>query len=231
MAHAAIHATAGVAVATVAMLPPLARAWWRGRPLAAHFRNWLLTAGVLAVYAVMPALFRRAGVPEAWCRSPWMNIFLFHPWIAAARPGGGTVGPLMLAAWVIFPYSLMLAAIRRTATKDAAPRPELTPGGRGPRLRPVPSTPVDTCRFPSKPVDNHRPERPASTEDKIEGIIVDPIIATTMKRYPQNRDRQSILSRDKGFKKNRTASTQNPRQAGKRFSGKCLPIDKRASIC
>ncbi len=124
MTHPTIHMTVGVSIATLVMLPPLLRDWWRGHSLALRFRNWLLVAGALGFYAVIPSLLGRAGLSDSWIRSPWMNIFLFHPYVAGLKEGGGAVGPAMLIAWLTLPYLLLLAAIRRTGrlkTEDGRP--------------------------------------------------------------------------------------------------------------
>jgi hypothetical protein len=113
MAHSAIHFSVGLAAATVAALPPLARAWRRGEPLAGRFRSWFGWSLALGTFAVAPALLGRLGVPEAVCESGWANVFLFHPLINRLKPGGETMGPLMLGAGLAFHYLVLLAAVLR----------------------------------------------------------------------------------------------------------------------
>lgn len=111
MAHSTLHVAAGMAVATVVTLPPVLAAWRRGRPLSPPFARWFLACYAAGTYAVVPGILRRLGVPDAVCDAPIMNIFLFYPWINIIKPGGITMGPLVLGAFLGFQYLLLIAAL------------------------------------------------------------------------------------------------------------------------
>ncbi len=128
MAHTAVHFTVGAAVAAAWALPSLIHAWRRGEPLAASFRGWWALTWILGVLAVMPPLLRRAGLPESWCESVWMNFFLLHPLIARLPIRGGLAGPLMLLGVFGVQYALLLAALIRSTRH----RPDIADTAREP---------------------------------------------------------------------------------------------------
>ncbi len=111
MAHSTLHFAAGMAVASVFTLPPLLAAWWRRRPLARPFARWCLTSYAVGIFAVVPGILRRLGVPDAICDHPRMNIFLLYPWINDVKPGAVTSGPLIMGAMLGGQYLLLLAAL------------------------------------------------------------------------------------------------------------------------
>lgn len=124
MAHATLHFTVGMAAGTVIAAPYLISSVWRGRALAGPFRFWLLASYAGGIYAVVPALLRRLGMSEAICSGWSMNIFLFHPWITQVKPGGETMGPLLLGAMLAFQYWTLILALAWRKRK-AAPPPDL----------------------------------------------------------------------------------------------------------
>jgi hypothetical protein len=123
MAHSAIHFSVGMAVAAAAAMPTLLRGWQRDEPLAERLRRWFAWSLAAGTFAVFPAILRRLGVPAAVCEAGWANLFLFHPLINRLKPGGETMGPLLLGAGLAFHYAVLLAAVlraRRRATRRAA---------------------------------------------------------------------------------------------------------------
>jgi hypothetical protein len=113
MAHSTIHFAAGVALGSAIALPSLIRSWRANDKLAPSFRYWLFLSYGLGVFAVIPGLLRRAGVPDGFCDGWWMNIFLFYPVINAVKSGGMITGGLAIALGFVAQYALMLAALVR----------------------------------------------------------------------------------------------------------------------
>ena len=112
MAHSALHFSAGMALGTVAALPPLVRRAARGEiTLSRSFTVWFAASYACGAWAIVPALLRRLGVPEGVCDSAWMNVFFLHPWLNRVKPGGATMGPLVLAAFLGAQYLCLLAAL------------------------------------------------------------------------------------------------------------------------
>lgn len=111
MAHSTLHFSVGIVAGSAFALPGLLRAWIAGLPIARRFARWLLLSWALGVYAVIPGILRRSGVPEHVCDGWWMNVFLFHPLVHWLRPGAQTSGPLVLGACFAVQYALLLASI------------------------------------------------------------------------------------------------------------------------
>ena len=84
-----------------------------GRPCSRLLAQWIFLSYGLGVYAVVPSLLRKAGIPEAICHHPMMNVFLLHPAIDAWRPGGMLIGQLLLVGLFSSQYAALLVAIAR----------------------------------------------------------------------------------------------------------------------
>jgi len=113
VAHSALHFSFGMIVAAAFSLPPLLRRWRRNGTLARHFRSWLLFSYGLGIYATVPGILRRLGIPDAVCDGWWMNLFLLYPLINIVKPGAMTMGPLVLGFCFAAQYSLLFMAVRR----------------------------------------------------------------------------------------------------------------------
>ncbi|MDA0991434.1 MAG: hypothetical protein O3A51_11870 [Verrucomicrobia bacterium] len=111
MAHSTLHFTIGALVGSGLALPTLCRAWFAKRPWSFAFKRWFVWSAVWGTVAVLPGLLRRLGVPDAICDGPWMNICLLYPWINSVKPGGETMGPLMLGAFLGCQYLALVAAL------------------------------------------------------------------------------------------------------------------------
>ena len=110
MAHATLHFSMGLALGMGIGMPSLVRAWIQRRRLSLPYARWFLLAFGLGVVATAPALLRRLGLPDdAW----WANIFLAYGLLNRIKPGGQTMGPLVLAALFACQYGVLLAAIAR----------------------------------------------------------------------------------------------------------------------
>ncbi len=111
MAHSTLHFAAGLALGSAATLPPLLKAWARGNTLAPQFARMFAISYATGIYAVIPAILRHLGVPDAICDAPIMNIFLLYPWINIVKPGAITSGPLILGALLGMQYAILLLAL------------------------------------------------------------------------------------------------------------------------
>ena len=111
MAHSTLHFSLGMIAGTAISLPSLVRAWRQNNRLSIRFLTWFLVSYGLGVYAVVPGLLRRLGLPDAFCDGSWMNAFLFYPLLNVVKPGALTSGPLTLAACFAFQYGLLLLAL------------------------------------------------------------------------------------------------------------------------
>jgi hypothetical protein len=111
VSHVGIHFALGMLLGWLTGAIRVARVWMRNGRLAPVFRNVLLLSYALGLTAVFPSLLGYAGVPETVTSSPWMNVFLFHPWLRAHHPGGTIVGAAFVFACFVVPYAVLLAAI------------------------------------------------------------------------------------------------------------------------
>jgi hypothetical protein len=121
MAHSALHFAVGMAAGAACAAAPLARAWRAGLPVARPYIRWFAASVVGGTIAVAPSLLRRLGVPETVCESAWMNVFLLHPLIDRVKPGGITMGPLLMGAAFAAQYTVLLLAVfraRRAAKQE-----------------------------------------------------------------------------------------------------------------
>lgn len=114
MAHSLLHFTLGLWAAMLVLLPRLP-AWERTGPRARAYGRWLAGAYALALWAIIPNLLRRTGLPESFCSGPWMNLFMLHPIVDQLHPGGMLIGEAVFLAAVALQYLLLLRAIARVS--------------------------------------------------------------------------------------------------------------------
>ena len=107
------HFAAGMAVGTAVAAPRLWRQWTERRAVATPIRRWLLWSYGLGLYAVVPNMLLRCGLPEGLFRGAWANIFLLHPILDGMGAGGMYKGAAAAAAIFAVQYLVILAAIRR----------------------------------------------------------------------------------------------------------------------
>jgi hypothetical protein len=111
MTHSAVHFALGVVVATSFFAPGILHALRRQQKLAPLLRRWLLSSYAVGLWAVVPAILRHVGLPEAACSGWWMNIFLFHPLLSHLHLGGVIIGGFCLALVLALQYGTLLLAL------------------------------------------------------------------------------------------------------------------------
>ena len=111
MADSILHFAVGMTLGTALALWPVARVWKSGVRLAEPFAWLLLLSYSLGLWAVVPNLLGRLGCPQGFCSGWWMNIFVLHPIIDAAHPGGMLAGALLTLACFGLQYCLLVAAV------------------------------------------------------------------------------------------------------------------------
>jgi len=121
MAHSTLHFSVGMVAGSVFTLPPLLRSWNGGARLSPLFSRWFAAAYALGIYAVIPGILRRLGVPDAVCDGWWMNVFLLYPWINQVKPGAITMGPMVLGACLGSQYVLLVAALAWRMRRQTQP--------------------------------------------------------------------------------------------------------------
>jgi hypothetical protein len=114
MAHANLHMAAGMALGTAVTLYPVARAWMSRAPLARPVGRMLLAAYALGIWALVPNLVSAAGGPASIHHAVWSNIFLGHAVIDRRKDGGLLIGELVMVAVLLFQFTVLLLALRRT---------------------------------------------------------------------------------------------------------------------
>lgn len=121
--HSTIHFSVGMLLGTALTYRPVLVAWQQGRRVAPPLRRWLVVAYALGIYAIVPNLLRRAGLPHHLCEAWFMNIFLFSPLFNRLIHWGAMPGQFILSMLVAAQYSVLLWALRRTRNhKKAAGR-------------------------------------------------------------------------------------------------------------
>ncbi len=113
MMHSTLHFSLGMVVGTALTYRPLLDAWRRRTATAPHLRRWLVVAYGLGVYAIIPNLLRRAGVPHSVCEAWFMNIFLLSPALNRLVQGGTIYGPFVMGLFVVSQYLTLLWALKR----------------------------------------------------------------------------------------------------------------------
>jgi hypothetical protein len=119
MMHSTLHFSLGMVAGTALTYRPLLDAWRRRAALAPHLRRWLIMAYGLGVFAIVPNLLRRAGVPHELCEAWFMNIFLFSSLLNSSIQGGTIYGPFVMGLFVVSQYLTLLWALARTRSSRA----------------------------------------------------------------------------------------------------------------
>ena len=116
MAHFCFHFACGLSVGMLLWSPPIVRALRAGEGIARHLGRWIVFSYALAIAAIIPTLLAAIGVPEAFCRGWWMNIFLLHPLLDHWLTGEKLTGELLIVGWVAIQYASLVAASTRRKT-------------------------------------------------------------------------------------------------------------------
>ena len=127
MAHINFHLAEGLAFGTALTIVPVVRAWFADRPLAGPVGRMALAGFGFAIFAAFPALLVRLGASPRLHQAAWTNVFLGHAAIARRFHGGLLIGEVLIAAWLVGFYLLMLLAINRA--KRRGTRAAGTPAG------------------------------------------------------------------------------------------------------
>ncbi len=118
MAHSSLHFFIGQLAGMVIFMPRLVRSFRRQQQLAFAFRSWLILSYSLAVFAIIPNILRRIGVPENICNGWWMNIFMFHSILDQIRHGGMLIGQAGIIACFSFQYVFLLTTLYHVLRKQ-----------------------------------------------------------------------------------------------------------------
>lgn len=122
MAHSILHFSTGLALATAAYIPSLTRMFSRNLPHKSTITgNFLASSYAAGIFAIIPALLHRIGLPAWFCDGWWMNIFILHPLIDKLKNGGLLLGELLFAGCLVFQYAVLMYAlysIKRTANSN-----------------------------------------------------------------------------------------------------------------
>lgn len=113
MAHLNFHIAEGLGLGAAIGVVPLARAWLAGRPLATPILRIALLSFALAAWAIVPQILTTLGAPASVHTASWANLFLGHAIIDRRLDGGLLIGEVLIAAWLVGLYLLILVAIRR----------------------------------------------------------------------------------------------------------------------
>jgi hypothetical protein len=113
MAHSTFHFSLGLAVGMLALLPGLLGRMKRKERLSPAVARWLFVAYSIGMFAIVPNLLRRVGIPDAVCTGWWMNIFLFHPLIDRVKDGGVLIAEVMVLGCFGLQYLLILVMLKR----------------------------------------------------------------------------------------------------------------------
>ena len=114
MAHLNLHLAEGLCVGGALGVLPLARAWLAGRPVAGAIARLALLSFGCALFAIGPQILRHLGASPSVHTATWANVFLGHAWLDRRFGERGLlIGELVVAAYLIGLYLLMLVAIYR----------------------------------------------------------------------------------------------------------------------
>ncbi len=111
MAHSTLHFSLGMVIGSAAAAPRLMRALAGREKLSDAFRFWFGASYAAGLFAAFPGVLRRFGVPDAVCDGWWMNVFILYPLLNELKPGGMTMGPLVMGALMGCQYIALVAAL------------------------------------------------------------------------------------------------------------------------
>lgn len=114
MAHSTFHFAAGMATGIACGTPLILKAWKQAKGISKRATLWLLTAWGMGVFAEIPGILRRLGLPDHLCDAAWMNLFFFYPLVNRIKPGGQTMGPILMAMLFACQYAVLMALILRS---------------------------------------------------------------------------------------------------------------------
>ncbi|NQT93339.1 MAG: hypothetical protein HQ559_11310 [Lentisphaerae bacterium] len=118
MAHSAFHFSLGMIVGTGALFPGVVRALRKGTKTAPAYARWLVGSASIGIYAIVPSLLRRMGVPPRVCDGWWMNLFLFHPAVQKMKAGGEIFAQGLIVFLFAAQYIALLFAIRTGVRRE-----------------------------------------------------------------------------------------------------------------
>jgi hypothetical protein len=113
VAHVNLHIAEGLGLGAAIGAVPIVRAWLADRPLAMPILRLAVLSFALAAWAIVPQILTTLGGPASVHTAGWANVFLGHAIIDRRLGGGLLIGEVLIAAWLVGLYVLILLAIRR----------------------------------------------------------------------------------------------------------------------
>jgi hypothetical protein len=110
VAHSSLHFTLGWVIGSLVFFLSSLKLWLKGSA-SAWFKRWYIWSLSAGLFATIPELLLTIGIPADFCSAWWMNIFFFSPLLDNIKPGGVTLGPLLMAACLGGQYLLLIATI------------------------------------------------------------------------------------------------------------------------
>ncbi len=110
MAHSTLHFSLGWILGSLVFFVSSLRIWLNGRA-SDWFKKWFIWSFAFGVFAVVPGIFLSLRLPNGFCAGWWMNVFVLHPLLDELKPGGITMGPLLLGACLGGQYMLIVVAL------------------------------------------------------------------------------------------------------------------------
>ena len=110
MAHSTLHFSLGWILGSLAFFVSSLQIWLNGC-MSDWFKKWFAWSLAFGIFSVIPGVFILFGMPKSFCTGWWMNIFVLHPLLDELKPGGITLGPLLLGACLGGQYMLIVAAL------------------------------------------------------------------------------------------------------------------------
>jgi hypothetical protein len=112
MADSSLHFALGYGFGTALSIAPLLKRLKPPRRLSGAALRWIGISFGLGVFAIVPNLLRRTGVPEPVCSGAWTVVFFLHPLVDRLESGGRLIGQMGILSCFAAQYILLLAAIR-----------------------------------------------------------------------------------------------------------------------
>jgi hypothetical protein len=122
MAHVNLHLAAGLASGMAVGVVPVVRAWIADRPLARAVGFMIAATCALGIWAIVPNLAHKAGIPIAGHRIA--DVFVLHTALDRRTDGGLLVGELVIAGTMFAQYAVVIAALVRARRRGPASPPE-----------------------------------------------------------------------------------------------------------